>query len=90
MVSFLCFRKEAASWAGVKVHPPAGKSPPLLFMKGVEIFIDESGDFGPYDSRCPDYTVTMVGFVVGFVGDRPYGGSGGLCPEGPATFRQKV
>ena len=29
-------------------------------MKGIEIFIDESGDFGPYDPRCPDYIVTMV------------------------------
>ena len=29
-------------------------------MKGVEVFIDESGDFGPYDPRCPNYIVTMV------------------------------
>ena len=29
-------------------------------MKGIEIFIDESGDFGPYDPKCPYYIVTMV------------------------------
>ena len=29
-------------------------------MNGIEIFIDESGDFGPYDPRCPHYIVTMV------------------------------
>lgn len=32
----------------------------IYYMKGIEIFIDESGDFGPYDSRCPFYIVTMV------------------------------
>ena len=29
-------------------------------MNGIEIFIDESGDFGSYDERCPYYIVTMV------------------------------
>ena len=29
-------------------------------MRGIEIFIDESGDFGPYDPNCPFYIVTMV------------------------------
>ena len=29
-------------------------------MRGIDIFIDESGDFGPYDPRCPFYIVTMV------------------------------
>jgi len=29
-------------------------------MNAIEIFIDESGDFGTYDERCPYYIVTMV------------------------------
>ena len=29
-------------------------------MNGIEIFIDESGDFGSFDNRCPYYIVTMV------------------------------
>ena len=29
-------------------------------MNGIEIFIDESGDFGAFDERCPYYIVTMV------------------------------
>lgn len=29
-------------------------------MNGIEIYIDESGDFGPFDERCPLYIVTMV------------------------------
>lgn len=29
-------------------------------MNGIEIYIDESGDFGPFDDRCPYYIVTMV------------------------------
>lgn len=29
-------------------------------MNGIEIFIDESGDFGKFDERCPYYIVTMV------------------------------
>lgn len=29
-------------------------------MNGIEIYIDESGDFGPFDERCPFYIVTMV------------------------------
>ena len=29
-------------------------------MNGIEIFIDESGDFGNFDERCPYYIVTMV------------------------------
>ena len=29
-------------------------------MSGIEIFIDESGDFGPYREHCPYYFVTMV------------------------------
>lgn len=29
-------------------------------MKGIEIFIDESGDFGQFDERCPYYIVTLV------------------------------
>ena len=29
-------------------------------MNGIEIFIDESGDFGSFDARCPYYIVTMV------------------------------
>ena len=29
-------------------------------MNGIEIYIDESGDFGPFDQRCPFYIVTMV------------------------------
>ena len=29
-------------------------------MNGIEIFIDESGDFGTFDNRCPYYIVTMV------------------------------
>ena len=37
-------------------------------MNGIEIFIDESGDFGKFDERCPYYIVTMV---FEFGGDRP-------------------
>lgn len=29
-------------------------------MSGIEIFIDESGDFGPFSEHCPYYVVTMV------------------------------
>ena len=29
-------------------------------MNGIEIFIDESGDFGPASEHCPYYVVTMV------------------------------
>ena len=29
-------------------------------MNGIEIFIDESGDFGKYEAHCPYYVVTMV------------------------------
>ena len=29
-------------------------------MNNLDIFVDESGDFGPYDARCPHYIVTMV------------------------------
>ena len=29
-------------------------------MRSIEIFIDESGDFGPCESHCPYYFVTMV------------------------------
>lgn len=29
-------------------------------MNGIEIFIDESGDFGAYEAHCPYYVVTMV------------------------------
>ena len=29
-------------------------------MNGIEIFIDESGDFGKFDERCPYYIITMV------------------------------
>ena len=28
--------------------------------KILSVFIDESGDFGPYDSHAPDYLVSMV------------------------------
>lgn len=35
-------------------------SPPIFVMNGIEIYIDESGDFGPFDERCPFYIVTMV------------------------------
>ncbi len=48
--------------AGVKVHLTAGKSPPNSYfeMSGIEVFIDESGDFGPYQEHCQYYFVTMV------------------------------
>lgn len=29
-------------------------------MRELSIFCDESGDFGPYDSRCPYYIVALV------------------------------
>ena len=29
-------------------------------MKDLSIFVDESGDFGAYESHCPNYLVTMV------------------------------
>ncbi len=37
--------------------------PPFLFgggMSCLSIFVDESGDFGPYDSKSPYYIVTLV------------------------------
>jgi hypothetical protein len=45
-----------------------GISPPFLFYRGVKfmaektlsIFIDESGDFGPYEVHAPYYIVAMV------------------------------
>lgn len=48
-------------WAGVKVHLIGGGNPRHFHsMNGIEIFIDESGDFGSFDERCPYYIVTMV------------------------------
>jgi len=35
-------------------------SPRHFCMNAIEIYIDESGDFGPFDERCPYYIVTMV------------------------------
>ena len=29
-------------------------------MRELSIFCDESGDFGPYDHRCPYYIVALV------------------------------
>ena len=29
-------------------------------MSSLSIFVDESGDFGPYDSKSPYYIVTMI------------------------------
>ena len=48
--------------AGWRKGPPKGGEIPanLFFMNGIEIFIDESGDFGPYSEHCPYYVVTMV------------------------------
>ena len=49
--------------AGWRKGPPyrRGKPPPILFyMNAIEIFIDESGDFGPYETHNPYYAVTMV------------------------------
>ena len=37
-----------------------GKVPATFLMAdGIEIFIDESGDFGSFDGRCPYYIVAM-------------------------------
>ena len=46
------------SWR--KGSPIGGEDPATFHMSGIEIFIDESGDFGPFDVRCPYYIVTMV------------------------------
>jgi hypothetical protein len=50
--------------AGWRKGPPNGGEIPAIFicptMSGIEIFIDESGDFGPYREHCPYYFVTMV------------------------------
>jgi len=43
-----------------KGSPEGGEVPAIFLMTGIEIFIDESGDFGPFDARCPYYIVTMV------------------------------
>lgn len=44
--------------------PPHGGEVPAIFIfsrvNGIEIFIDEAGDFGKPDERCPYYIVTMV------------------------------
>ena len=49
---------------GWRKGPPNGGEIPAIFicpaMSGIEIFIDESGDFGPYREHCPYYFVTMV------------------------------
>ncbi|MBP5397414.1 MAG: DUF3800 domain-containing protein [Bacteroidales bacterium] len=38
-----------------------GKVPATFLMAdGIEIFIDESGDFGSFDERCPYYIIAMV------------------------------
>jgi len=57
------FLRRIRPWAGVKVHLIGGGNPRHFFcwrMNGIEIFIDESGDFGSFDERCPYYIVTMV------------------------------
>ena len=47
--------------AGWRKGPPKGGEIPAIFvMNGIEIFIDESGDFGPASEHCPYYVVTMV------------------------------
>jgi len=47
------------SW--LKGSPFGGKVPAFFRMAdGIEIFIDESGDFGAFDERCPYYIVAMV------------------------------
>jgi len=57
----LAFPRGSRAWAGVKVHLIGGGNPRhFLCMNAIEIFIDESGDFGTYDERCPYYIVTMV------------------------------
>lgn len=52
-------------WAGRKtlVHHLAGKHPPFFIgelMKELSVFIDESGDWGEYESHSPYYIMTMV------------------------------
>ena len=47
--------------AGWRKGPPkGGEIPAIFFMNAIEIFIDESGDFGPTSEHCPYYVVTMV------------------------------
>jgi hypothetical protein len=46
-------------------------------MRSIEIFIDESGDFGPFDRNCPYYIVTLVRHysdepVLTLIGDLEY------------------
>lgn len=46
-------------------------------MKSIEIFIDESGDFGQFDRKCPYYIVTLVRHysdepVITHIGDLEY------------------
>lgn len=55
------FLRKSRYWAGV-VGPPVGGDVPANFfsMRAIEIYIDESGDFGPFDEHCPYYIVTMV------------------------------
>ena len=54
-------------WAGRKalVHPRAGTFSPPLFVSGgllseLSVFIDESGDFGPYELHSPYYVIALV------------------------------
>ena len=49
----------------------------FIFVKGTEIFIDESGDFGQFDKNCPYYIVTLVRHdsdkpVITYIGDLEY------------------
>lgn len=54
-------------WAGRKarVHQRRGCSPPISYLevnttKELSIFVDESGDFGPYEAHAPFYLFTLV------------------------------
>ena len=54
-----------SGFAVMHAHPWAGTfSPPLLFRESLllelSIFIDESGDFGAYESHAPVYLITLV------------------------------
>lgn len=53
-------------WSKDPGPPQAGKFPAILFVLWViainelSVFIDESGDFGPYDATAPYYLVTLI------------------------------
>ena len=60
MIQYAAFSKENGLMGWLKGPHFGGKVPATFLMAdGIEIFIDESGDFGSFDERCPYYIVAL-------------------------------